>query len=127
MNTESPGIAAATEFIEAFNAQDHERLGKALNYPHLRLALGEFRRIESFEDFVTNSKSYESRLRSEGWDHTVVRSIEIVHEGIDKIHLSITNDRCRPDGTVYNSFDTFWIATLLDGHWGIQFRSSFLR
>ena len=127
MDTQSPGIAAAREFIEAFNAQDHARLGRALNYPHIRLALGEFRSIESLEDFVNGSKSNESRLRSEGWDHTEIRSIKIVHEGIDKIHLSITNDRCNADGEVYNSFDTLWVATLQNEHWGIQFRSSFLR
>ena len=32
-------------------------------------------------------------------------------------HVRLANDR----------FDTLWIATLDDGHWGIQFRSSFLR
>ena len=127
MKTQSPGINAAREFIDAFNAQDHERLGRALNYPHIRLALGEFKSIESLKDFVDNSRSNEPRLRSEGWDHTKMRSIEVIHQGTDKIHLSITNDRYDADGKVYNSFDTMWVATLQDEHWGIQFRSSFLR
>jgi len=127
VNTQTPGIDAAKEFIDAFNAQDHERLGRALNYPHIRLALGEFKRIESRNDFVDSSRSNESRLRSEGWNHTKMRSIEVIHQGTDKIHLSITNDRCDAEGKVYNSFDTMWVATLQDGHWGIQFRSSFLR
>ena len=44
-----------------------------------------------------------------------------------KVHLAITNERRHADGTVYKRFDTFWIATCVDGHWGIQFRSSYLR
>ena len=54
-------------------------------------------------------------------------SVQVVHSGEDKVHVAIRNDRCRADGTVYNQFDTLWIATLQDGHWGIQFRSSYLR
>ena len=57
----------------------------------------------------------------------VLTAISVVHEGPDKVHLSLNYDRCREDGSVYNSFDTLWVATLQDGHWGIQFRSSYLR
>jgi len=34
--------------------------------------------------------------------------------------------RRREDGTVYNEFDSLWIVTEQDGHWGVQFRSSYL-
>ena len=114
-------------FIDTFNAQDHTQHARALNYPHIRLANGKFARLDSAEQFAEISAANETRLRGEGWDHTVVRSLEIVHAGEDKVHIAITNDRCSADGTVYKSFETFWIATLVDGHWGIQFRSSYLR
>lgn len=114
-------------FIETFNAQDHTQHAKALNYPHIRLANGRFARLDSEEQFAEISAANETRLRGEGWDHTVVRTLEFVHEGEDKVHIAITNDRCHEDGTVYKSFETFWIATVVDGHWGIQFRSSYLR
>ena len=114
-------------FIDTFNAQDHKEHAKSLNYPHVRLANGRFARLESAEQFEKQSAANEARLKAEGWHHTDVRSLEIVHEGEDKVHVAITNDRCHTDGTVYKSFDTFWIATLVDGHWGIQFRSSYLR
>lgn len=114
-------------FIDTFNAQDHAEHAKALHYPHVRLANGRFAHLESAAQFEAQSAKNEARLRAEGWHHTVVRSLEIIHEGEDKVHIAITNDRCRADGTVYNSFDTLWIATCVDGHWGIQFRSSYLR
>jgi len=124
---ESNGITAVHAFIDAFNAQDHEMLAASLNYPHLRLANGRFLEVESAAEYARLSDSLESRLRAEGWDHTVIRSISVVHSGEQKEHIALTIDRCDATGHVYNSFDTLWIATLVDDHWGIQFRSSFLR
>ena len=128
MNNESAeaGIAAVHTFIETFNAQDHERHAQSLNYPHIRLANGKFTRLESAEEFAEQSRKAEPFLKKEGWHYTVVASLEVLHAGKDKVHLSLRNDRCREDGAVCHSFDTLWIATLVDGHWGIQFRSSFL-
>ena len=120
-------MATARAFIDAFNAQDHERHADTLNYPHVRLAKGEFETIATREDCVARSRRGEAALAEEGWHHTVVAAMEVVHEGPDKVHLAITNHRCHADGSVYNPFDTLWIVTLRDGHWGVQFRSSYLR
>ncbi|MDA1002996.1 MAG: hypothetical protein O3B31_06565 [Chloroflexi bacterium] len=119
-------LRAATDFISAFNAQDARRLAATLNYPHIRLASGDFMTIATPEEFIERSERGRARLEAEHWHHTVVRSIQVVHAGEDKVHIALTNDRCHADGTVYNSFDTLWIATRMAGHWGIQFRSSFL-
>ncbi len=125
MNTE--GANAAHRFIEAFNKQDHIALAGTLNYPHKRLANGKFWQVDNAEAFAQASEHNEPNLRAEGWDHTTVRSISVVHQGPNKEHIALTIDRHKADGTVYNSFDTFWIATCENEHWGIQFRSSFLR
>ncbi|MDG2071853.1 MAG: hypothetical protein P8J55_09055 [Pseudomonadales bacterium] len=124
--SEKAGIAAVHAFIETFNAQDHKRHAGSLNYPHIRLANGRFARIENAAEFVEMSKRGAPRLVEEGWHHTVIASLDVVHSGKDKVHFALCNDRCHADGSVYHSFDTLWIATLIDGHWGIQFRSSFL-
>ena len=128
MNEDSAkrAVQAVEAFIRTFNAQDHERQAETLNYPHIRLANGRYTTIENADAFIAGAKRGEARLRDEGWHHTVVASLEVVHAGKDKAHIAIRNDRCHADGTVYHSFETFWIATLVDGHWGIQFRSSFL-
>lgn len=117
----------AYAFIDAFNRQDHEALANTLNYPHIRLAKGHFARVEDPTHFIELSRSAEPNLRAEGWHHTTVASCEVVHEGEDKVHLMIRNHRCHEDDSIYNTFDTLWIVTLIDGHWGIQFRSSYLR
>ncbi len=122
-----PGIGAARAFLDAFNAQDFEALADSLNYPHFRLANGRFETMESRDAFVERAPRVARQLEKEGWHHTVMTSLDVVHEGDDKVHLAITYDRCHADGSVYNTFDTLWIATLQDAHWGIQFRSSYLR
>ena len=120
MNEESAkrGIEAVEAFIRTFNAQDHKRHAETLNYPHIRLANGKFTTIQNAEAFIAGSRRGESRLQEEGWHHTIVASLEVVHAGRDKVHVAIRNDRCHADGTVYHSFDTFWIATLVDGPLG---------
>ena len=124
---EDEATAVAKRFIDAFNAQRHEALADTLNYPHVRLAHGAFTTIASREAFLEQSRQGIGRLRRERWHHSVVEAMDTVHAGADKAHLAMTVARCHADGTVYNRFDTLWIATSVAGHWGIQFRSSFLR
>ena len=121
------GLAAARAFIDAFNAQDHVALAATLNYPHVRLANGAFTTVDTADEFVERSRRGASVLAAEGWHHTTITDIAAVHAGPDKVHVALGIDRCHEDGTVYNHFDTLWVATLQDGHWGIQFRSSYLR
>ena len=120
------GIAAVHAFIDAFNAQDHQALANSLNYPHVRLARGRFATVESADAFVERSRQGKSILEAERWHHSIVTKVDVLHAATDKVHLSLSVDRCHEDSTVYNTFDTLWIATLQDGHWGIQFRSSYL-
>ena len=126
-DTAAAAEAAARAFIAAFNAQDHAALAATLNYPHVRLAVGRFVTVADADEFAERSRGLEPQLRAQGWHHTEVAQLAVVHAGADKAHVAMTIDRCREDGSVYNRFDTLWVATCVDGHWGIQFRSSFLR
>jgi hypothetical protein len=41
------------------------------------------------------------------------------------VHLKVAFSRWRADGSLIGRFETIYIVTLQDGHWGIQARSSF--
>ncbi len=127
MSPSDQARSVALSFIEAFNEQDHSKLAQTLNYPHIRLANGQFFEFSTRKDFISLSHRSQETLREEGWDHTIVESMETILEGEDKVHLPIRNHRINASGDIYNSFDTLWIVILDDGHWGIQFRSSYLR
>jgi ketosteroid isomerase-like protein len=125
-DVEEHARAAVDAFQDAFNAQDHERLAAALNYPHVRLWSGVFRQIDTPEEFAEISRRGQARLESEGWHHTTTASMEVVQAGPDKAHCALVNHRTHADGTVYHKFNTLWIITNQNGHWGVKFRSSFL-
>jgi hypothetical protein len=110
----------------AFNRGDMPTQADTFNFPHIRLAEGRFVITETRDDYLKNGPRIQTMLEEEGWHHTVLESLEVIHEGPDKVHLVIENTRRRADDTIYNRFKTLWIATLQDGHWGIQFRSSYL-
>jgi hypothetical protein len=125
-SSERAAKAAVEAYIEGFNARDAARMADAFNFPHIRLAKGRFTIIDSREQFIERQDAVTALLVEEGWDHTVLESIAIVHAGADKVHLGIEYTRRSSDGIAYTRFETLWIATSLDGHWGVQFRSSFL-
>ena len=117
----------ASNFIHAFNTQDHQAIAKTLNYPHIRLAKVEFQTIANQEEFAVLNKQAENRLRNGSWDHTLVESMESIHVGEDMVHLAIKNHRVTKSDDIYDIFETLWIVTLIDQHWGIQFTSSYLK
>lgn len=124
-----PGNAAkdiVRAYIDAFNKLDSSAMADAFNFPHVRLASGKFTIIETRDDFLQLQERANARRVAEGWHHTVIESLEVVHEGADKVHLAVEYTRHRTDDSVYTRFKSLWIATLQDGHWGIQFRSSYM-
>jgi hypothetical protein len=119
-------LGAVNAYIDGFNRLDLDAMTTAFNFPHVRLAKGRFYTFESAQRFHNQSERLADSLAAEGWHHTVVESAEVIHEGEDKVHIAMTVSRRNADDETYNRFNTLWIATLQDGHWGIQFRSSFL-
>ena len=124
---EAAAIAVANAFNDTFNSQDNVAQADTLNYPHVRLWDGKFTTFHSADDFFKRCKVIKKGLDAEKWHHTTNSAIAVIHSGDDKVHLTLQQDRCHENGEVYQRFDTLWIVTLLDGHWGVQFRSSFLQ
>ena len=111
---------------KALNARDLEGMVATMHFPHVRLAGGRFQTWQTADDFGAGHDAGTERLREEGWDQTVQESVDTVHEGPDKVHFAIRMSRRRQNGSEYRGFDTLWIFTLIDGRWGVQFRSSYL-
>ena len=43
----------------------------------------------------------------------------------DKVHFDVCFSRYLADGSRYATHQALWVVTRLEGHWGIQARSSF--
>ena len=117
-------LTALDEFMAAFNARDMDAWAKTLNYPHVRIASGAVRVWETPEEYA--SRDVFSILTSQyGWDHSVWDKREVVQSGKDKVHFATTFSRYDKDGNKIATFDSLYIVTKRDGHWGTQARSSF--
>lgn len=118
------GQEAVRAFIDAFNKLDSAAMADAFNFPHIRLARGQFAVFASRQDFIQRFDANKATLAAEGWHHTVIESLAVIHAVPDKVHLALEYTRRRADDAVYSRFNSLWIATVHEGHWGIQFRSS---
>ena len=59
------------------------------------------------------------------WHHSAWERREIIHAGADKVHIDTCFARYRADGSVLGRFDSIYVVTCEQGHWGIKARSSF--
>lgn len=126
MTVEQTAREVIERWLAAFNARDAEGEIAAFNFPHVRLANGRFETIADADVLRGRSERSTANLAAEGWHHTTLDAFEVVQSGPDKVHCTLTYTRRRADGEAYDTFDSLWIVTEQAGHWGVQFRSSYL-
>ena len=114
--------AVAEEYVAAFTDRDMDRSRAVLNYPSVRLASGRLMTWERPEDYAID---WDRLAAVEGWHHSTLDDVTVVQAGTDKVHLAATFSRYKEDGTRYATHQALWVVTKLDGHWGIQCRSSY--
>lgn len=124
--SEIEASGAIESFFKAFNAHDNEAYMKTLHFPHIRInGKGDVLKVQSAADFRSLEKTLAFLARNEGWDHSTLDSMEVVHAGEVKVHFSIEFSRYKKDGTRYAVHRSLWIVTKKNGRWGVQARSSF--
>ena len=123
-NTIALAMTALDEFMAAFNARDPERWAGTLNYPHVRIASGTVRVWQTQEEFA-GYMDFDAFAERFGWDHSSWDKREVVQSGKDKVHFATTFSRYDADNNRIATFDSLYVVTKRDGHWGTQARSSF--
>jgi len=109
------------DFMAAFNARDIAAFEATFNFPSVRLASNTLTVIE--KDF--HKPEMLSRGALADWHHSAWERREVIHAGPDKVHLDTRFTRYRADGSVIGSFDSIYVVTNENGHWGVKARSSF--
>jgi hypothetical protein len=108
-------------FMKAFNARDIPAFEATFNFPSVRLASRGLVIInagdQKAEKFTTGALAE--------WDHSAWDRREVIHAGPDKVHIDTRFTRYRKDGSVIGGFDSIYVVTRQDGHWGVKIRSSF--
>lgn len=109
------------DFMAAFNARDVAAFDATFNFPSVRLASGRLMLIE--RGYHTPSMFTSGALTH--WDHSAWERREVIHAGADKVHIDTRFTRYRKDGSVIGGFDSIYVVTCENGHWGVKIRSSF--
>ena len=117
-------MVALDEFMAAFNARDPEAWAATLNYPHVRFASGTVRVWETKEEFAAYM-DFDAFAERFGWDHSGWDRRDVAQSGKDKVHFATTFSRYDADNKKIATFDSLYVVTKVDGHWGTQARSSF--
>jgi hypothetical protein len=108
--------------MSAWNRKDLAAWERTFHFPHYRLASGKMTVLDrpGLQDATSIWASVGSDWHNSRWDRR-----RIVHSSADKVHVDTKFTRCRTDGSVIGSFESLYIVTKEDGHWGVKMRSSF--
>jgi hypothetical protein len=126
MSTEHADAIAAAQavldaFMAAFNARDLPAWEKTFNFPSVRLASNTLTIIEPGHH---RPEMFDLGALSD-WHRSAWERREVIHAGPDKVHFDTRFTRYRADGSVIGGFDSIYVVTCEDGHWGVKARSSY--
>ena len=107
----------------AFNRRDPEGMDATFHFPHTMIASGKVFTLETpgyiLEGF------FDRFIAETGWHYTRWDHVRAVQSSDDKVHFAVKYTRCRSDDSVITSYESLYVAALIDGRWGLQARSSF--
>ena len=109
------------DFMSAFNARDIAAWQDTFNFPSVRLASNTLVIID--KDYHQPDMFGRGALAE--WDHSAWDRRAVIHAGDDKVHIDTRFVRYRKDGSMIGGFDSIYVVTCEDGHWGVKARSSF--
>lgn len=109
-------------FMTSFNARNMEEWSETLNYPHVRFAGSEVTLWNTKEEY--SSIDIFERLSSTGWHHSAWLSRKVILVSENKVHISTIFERYDENNNPLKQYQSLYIVTNKDGHWGVQARSS---
>jgi hypothetical protein len=120
--SEAQAMQLLDEFMATFNARDLKAHAATFNYPSIRIASG---RVVVFEGPDSHRPGMFEWLVERGWHSTAWDHRKIIHSSENKVHFDVRFTRYREDGGKLGTYDSLYVVTKQDGHWGVQARSSF--
>ncbi len=106
-------------FLEDWNREDNEALLDHLSFPHVTHRAGTLIIVDTPEDFVQDFKL----LRSQGWRRSTFDHFEAQQVSETKVNLLVDFRRYDENDEVYADMQAFYVMTLQDGRWGMQYRT----
>lgn len=117
------GCAVLDGFLATFNARDADAWAATLNFPHVRLAADTVQVWDTPSDYARSNDVRD--LAKGGWAYTRWDWRQLVQSSDDKLHFLVQFTRYGRDDKLIGSYESLYILTRKDGHWGVQARSSY--
>ena len=114
-------VDAYWRFFETFNTRDAYSFSSAMSYPHVRVSWARKPVVLADAEAHALSVSWDAFIAS-GWDHTEGHEPTVVGTSATKVHLAGGWTRMTAQGDPILSNRVCYIATAVEGNWGIQCR-----
>ena len=119
---ESQAIRLLNDYMDAWNQKDITSLEKTFHFPHFRFARNKMLVIDRPGRLIP--ALVWGNLGSD-WGHSEWVHLRIVHSSSDKMHVDTKFARYKVDGSLIGTYESLYILTHENNHWGIKMRSSF--
>ena len=118
--TEDEARKVIQAYFPLFSKHDAKGLLSVVNFPHIRVTDAGTLIVPTAKEWNGDPTSLEPY-----YHHTELQSLTFVQSNAVKAHALVVFTRYNNDGQKYVSYPTLWIVTKVNGHWGIQLRSTF--
>lgn len=122
---ERAAMQVLDDYMATFNARDAKAWAATLNYPHVRIAGGEVKTWATADDYARGMDFNAFAARSGGWARSEWNSRRVIQSAPGKVHFAVRFSRYGADGAKLADYESLYVVTLKEGHWGVQARSSF--
>jgi hypothetical protein len=119
------GCAALDDFMKTFNSGDGQAWAATLNFPHVRLAGNQVQVWNTSAEYA-RSNDVAELAKAKGWAYTKWTTRILVQKSDDKLHFTTQFTRYNAQDKPIGTYDSLYIVTKQNGHWGTQFRSSYV-
>ena len=106
-------------FLEDWNREDNEAIREHLSFPHISHGAGNLVIANTPQEFYQDF----DLLRSQGWRRSTFDNYTLLQETESKINFLVDFRRYDANDEVMASSQVFYVMTLQDGRWGMQYRS----
>jgi hypothetical protein len=121
--SEAEAMRVLDEFMVAFNTRTSRPLAATFNFPHVRIASGTVKLWQTPAD-LDQDRELGTPLEQD-WHRTSWDWREVVQSSANKVHVLVAFTRFSASGAKIGTFESLYIITKQNGHWGVQARSSF--
>ena len=123
LQSEAEAMQVLDKFMVAFNARASSPLAATFNFPHVRIASGTVTVWQTPGD-IERDKDLTVPLEHD-WHRTAWDWRKVVQCSHSKVHVALSFSRYSTSGAKISTFESLYVITQQNGHWGIQARSSF--